>query len=325
MARKESSFCGVSIPSQGDKVKSIEQTMHDMARHRTLADEMQTALREYYHSIGNHQKADRVAGCGDYLKFRKYDDEEQTIKLHRANFCMHSMCPMCAWRKHSKNAVIFSRALDGMEDLHLVTLTVKNVSKPSKGLFVQIIKASTEMFKKQWKISSYIANFEVTNEGNGYHPHIHAIVQQPYWDKGVIQENMGYWRKKWGEKVGQAFAYLDIRPVWRKDGAVAEVTKYICKPQIKSRVGTKLLITDLEPALRGIRQIRTAGEMKRRIADVKSELKFDDFMDKMRFVGVDHTDIIAEWMNGKYIAYTWENLDLSREGGRFAPANTTRP
>lgn len=323
MSSVKSSFCDVSIPSQGDKVKSITQTMHDMARHRTLADDVQTELKKYYHSVGNHQKAGRIAGCGDYLKFRKYNDEEQTIKLHRANFCMHSMCPMCAWRKHSKNAIIISKALDGMEGLWLVTLTIPNVTKPTKTGFMELIKSSTEMLKKQWKITSYIANFEVTC-GAGYHPHIHAIVQQPNWTSQTIAENMSYWRGKWGKKTGNKFAYIDIEPVWNVNGAISEVTKYICKPAIKNSGDIAKMIADLEPALRGIRQIRTAGEIKQKIAAVKLGINSEKIKEKLAFVGISHTDIIAEWMNGKYIAYTWEST-LSREGVEICEANTTRP
>lgn len=324
MSNVKSSFCDVSIPSQGDKVKSITQTMHDMARHRTLADDVQTALQEYYHSIGNHQKAGRITGCGDYLKFRKYDDREQTIKLHRANFCKHNMCPMCAWRKHSKNAIIFGEALKGMENLYLITLTVPNIARPTKTAFMDMIKQSTEMLKKQWKITSYIANFEVTCNDSEYHPHIHVIAQQPHWDSRTIAENMGYWRGKWGKRTGNKFAYIDIERVWSSAGAVAEVTKYICKPAVKNGVDIAKMIADLEPALRGIRQIRTAGEIKQKIAEVKLGINSEKIKEKLAFVGISHTDIIAEWMNGKYIAYTWESA-LSREGVEICGANTTRP
>lgn len=324
MGFAESSSYAVSIPSQGDKVKSVVQTMHDMARHRTIADETQIALREYYHNIGNHQKADRIAGCGDYLKFRKYDDEEQTIKLHRANFCMHSMCPMCAWRKHSKNAVIFGQALAGMDNLYLITLTVPNIKKPSKSAFMDMIKQSTWMLKKQWKITSYIANFEITCKENEYHPHIHVVAQQSHWDSKIIAENMGYWRGKWGQRTGNKFAYIDIERVWDSRGAIAEVTKYICKPAIRNGVDITKMIADLEPALKGVRQIRTAGEIKQKIANVKLETSSEKLKERLTFVGVSHTDIIAEWMNGKYIAYTWESV-LSREGVEICEANTTRP
>ena len=324
MSQQKNTPDGVSIPSQGDKVKSIAKTMHDMARHRTLADNMQMALQEYYFDAKNYQKADRISGCGDYLKFRRYEDAEKTIKLHQANFCKHSMCPMCAWRKHSKNAVIFNQALDGMQDLYLITLTMPNTNRPTKKMFMDLIKQSTEMIKKQWKITSYIANFEVTCSSAGYHPHIHVIAHQPHWDSAIIAENMGYWRGKWGQKTGNKFAYIDIERVWNCNGAIAEITKYICKPAIKSDCDLKQVVQDLEPALHGIRQIRTAGEIKQKIAAVKKELNTEKIREKFAYIGVSHTDIIAEWMNGKYIAYTWESV-LSREGGRFAQANTTRP
>lgn len=317
MTKKESSFCEVSIPSQGDKVKSIAQTMHDMARHRTLADEVQTALQTYYRNAGNHQKASRIAGCGDYLRFRKYDDEEQTIKLHRANFCMHSMCPMCAWRKHSRNAVVLSEALSGIENLWLVTLTIPNITRPSKTAFMDLIKQSTEMLKKQWHITSYIANFEVTCGSGEYHPHIHAIVQQPHWTEKTIAENMGYWRGKWGKKTGNKFAYIDIERVWDTAGAIAEITKYICKPAVKNSGDIAKMIADLEPALHGIRQIRAAGEIKTRIAETKTSINLEKIKDKLTFVGVSHTDVIAEWMNGKYIAYTWESVLASSKTDKW--------
>ena len=324
MSKKSNPHDGIIIPSVGDSVKSLQDTIADMARHRILADDVQTELKKYYHSVENHQKADRIAGCGDYLKFRRYEDVEQTVKLHRANFCKHNMCPMCAWRKHSKNAIIFGEALKGMENLYLITLTVPNIARPTKTAFMDMIKQSTEMLKKQWKITSYIANFEVTCNDSEYHPHIHVIAQQPHWDSRTIAENMGYWRGKWGKKTGNKFAYIDIEPVWNVNGAISEVTKYICKPAIKNSGDIAKMIMDLEPALRGIRQIRTAGEIKQKIAAVKLGINSEKIKEKLAFVGISHTDIIAEWMNGKYIAYTWESA-LSREGVEICEANTTRP
>ena len=325
MAIKESPLCDIMIiPQIGDRVKSLEQTLSEMARHKTLAQDIQRILGEYYLEQGKYEKAHWIPQCGNWLKFRQYDNQEQTTKLMAANYCHHQLCPMCAWRRHIKNGAILSAALDGMESLYMVTLTVDNTPKIERERLREVIKQSTAMLRSMG-CSDYVANLEITySEEKGFHPHVHAIVYQPAWDRAQIAQNMAYWRKKWGQRMGGEHGYniLHIAPIEKLGGAVAEVTKYLCKP-MTPQDDIVVAIKELIPAIRRVRQIRAGGEIRKRMAKVKlgmlclaakeeNELGLNDCT---------YTEIISAWINGEYHT---EYL-LSREGGRFAPANTTRP
>ena len=60
-------------------------------------------LAESYKRLGM-KKSYRVAECGTYLEYKRFF-EDNSRKLHQANFCKVRLCPMCSWRRSRKYTV----------------------------------------------------------------------------------------------------------------------------------------------------------------------------------------------------------------------------
>lgn len=290
---------GAIIPSQGADVKA-QDIIAEVAEHKRLAADIQSALATYYRRAGEPKKADKIADCGKYLELRQYADPDNTATLHRGSWCMHSLCPMCAWRKHLRMGAVLDAAISGMDNLYLLTLTADNTQGLTRVQVMDMIAASTTMIRKVLQIDTYAANIEITERGRGYHPHIHAIVQQPYWSRWSISRSMADWRRKWGQLMGGKHGYnlLDIRQLTDSGGAVAEVTKYISKMSVDTDIERAVGV--LAPALRGIRQLRTAGEIKTRIATAKIDLATEQIQERIRLLGYDYNTMMMCWLGGGY-------------------------
>ena len=321
MSKKSNPHDDIIIPSAGDSVKSLQDTIAGIARHKTLAEKIQYALADYYRRKEKWEKAHWLPQCGSWLQWRQYTDPNKTAVLTAANYCHHALCPICAWRRHAKYGAIFSRALEGMNNLYMVTMTVDNTPTITREQLQDIIKKSTAMLRSL-KCSDYIANIEITySDKKGFHPHVHAIVQQKYWSPWIISRNMAEWRRKWGQKMGGKHGYNIIRidPINDTTSSVAEVTKYLCKPITKAE-NLQSVMDVLIPAVRRVRQIRTAGEMKKRILQAKIDTENDRWDEECELKKYDWYEVISQWINGQYVSFV-----PSRVGVEICGANTTRP
>lgn len=136
----------------------------------------------------------RLKSCGNYLEFHHYYTIG-TVKLAKARFCTQPLiCPFCAIRRASKTLDLYlQRFHQIMKEnptwkLSMITLTVKN--GPDLGeRFEHLHKAVQRVFsrrrdwlKKGWgqtewrKVHGWVGTYEVTEKGNGYHPHAHIMV-----------------------------------------------------------------------------------------------------------------------------------------------------
>jgi hypothetical protein len=268
-----------------------------------VAEEIQSILIDKYKAEGKHAKAHNIDVCGSYLLFRRYRDPQKTTKVVKANLCHHPLCPFCAWRKHSKNAMHIAKALHGMDNLYLLTLTIDNTETIAKPDISLLIKNSTHMMRKVMGCNDYVATIEITNKGKGFHPHVHAIVYMPNWSTSFVARSMAYWRKEWGKINNGVHGYniLQIEKIDTIDGAVQEVTKYITKVSTEvDGIPLKNAIHQLSDAIHGVRQLRSAGEIKKRIADAKKTADADDkfLIKSLEWYG--HDDIVAQWVQGHY-------------------------
>lgn len=137
----------------------------------------------------------RIAACGEYLAFKQYYTVGK-IRLSAANFCKcHLLCPLCAIRRGAKTlkAYLDRYAVILQENpglrLSLVTMTVKNGDDLGER-FDHLKKAIETLLKRRrrtlagergWhsefaKIAGLVGSYEVTNKGNGWHPHVHMLV-----------------------------------------------------------------------------------------------------------------------------------------------------
>lgn len=135
-----------------------------------------------------------LSGCGNYLAFRQYFTVGKT-RLTKASFCkQHLICPLCAIRRGSKTLEAYLKRYQAIKLQHpnwtlsMITLTVKN-GHDLEERFKHLQKAVQRVFKHrrkainegksrtEWrKVHGYVGTYEVTNKGQGWHPHAHIMV-----------------------------------------------------------------------------------------------------------------------------------------------------
>lgn len=182
--------------------------------------------------------------CASYLEFKLFEDESK--KLHLANFCRCRLCPMCNWRRSKKIFGQVSRIVQEIDKLNkydyiFLTLTLRNCVNNELEKNIDLIsKSFNNMFRNNKRIKNickgYFRALEVTynKKENTYHPHIHCII--------VVDKSYFHWRNKDYIKIKewctlwQYYLKVDYLPVCdvrklnsKNYKSIAEVSKYTVK------------------------------------------------------------------------------------------------
>jgi hypothetical protein len=136
----------------------------------------------------------KLAACGHYLGFRHYYTVGK-VRLTAATFCKaHLLCPLCAIRRGSKTLEAYTTRYNvimaenqGLK-LAMLTLTVKNGDDLAerfehlRSSFQRLLKHRRDYldkgrgFTEFSKVLGLVGAYEVTNKGNGWHPHAHMMI-----------------------------------------------------------------------------------------------------------------------------------------------------
>ena len=147
-------------------------------------------------SPASTKTAARLASCGNYLHFREYFTVGK-VRLHNATFCkQHLVCPLCAIRRGAKALGAYLTRWQVIQQErpelrpYLLTLTVKN-GPDLEERQAHLTKSLRKLLDKRrnfnagsrghpWtelcKAQGAVYTLELTNKGNGWHPHCHMIV-----------------------------------------------------------------------------------------------------------------------------------------------------
>jgi len=197
-------------------------------------------MHSFVHSNGYVNEAHKLSVCSSYLVFRNYYTVDD-VRLYAASFCKkHLLCPMCAIRRGSK---MLKAYLDKYETVraenpglkpYLVTLTVKNGDDLAERIthLRSALKRMTHARRNYLSGSGPFVEFarsqggfhsiEVTNRGEGWHPHVHMI-----WmcSSEPSQEALsGHWLALTGDSY-----IVDTRPLHDPVEGFLEVCKYALK------------------------------------------------------------------------------------------------
>lgn len=231
----------------GLKKRSLE--MRDFLR--DLSNDIPALMGDGKRNISTEMdEAKRVSselsGCANYLVFHNYYTVEQ-LRLSKVITCKrHLLCPFCAARRAAKqvekNGDRIKKVLEENKNLIpvMITLTVKNGEdleerishlRKSFGKLQQkrkdALRGKTET--EFTKVTGSMFSYEVTNKGNGWHPHIHMIaLLDDYIDQGKLS-------REW-EAITKDSKIVDIRKITSKTSdnldisdALLEVFKYAVK------------------------------------------------------------------------------------------------
>lgn len=288
-------------------------------------------LAKSYKRLGSN-KAYRVWECGSFLEFKRYK-EDNSLKLHNANFCKVRLCPMCAWRRSLKIFGQVSKVMDqatkvGNYRFIFLTLTCKNVygeelSEMLDILFYAFNKLTKrKAFKKS--VKGWFRGLEVTHNTNKisksyntYHPHFHMVlaVTKSYFNDKDYYISQEKWTSLW--KACLKVDYIPIVDVRAfKTGSsktisksVAEAAKYAVKDgdyMIKGFDGeidkeaTDNAVWILDSALARRRLSAFGGVLK----DIHKALNLDD-AEEGDLVNTDNDDEIRDDLNYVIERYNW--------------------
>lgn len=286
---------------------------------------------EVLQRIGEKKRALRVKDCGSFLEFGLFDDE--TVKLHRANFCSDPLCPQCAKRKSLKVFSQVSAVTDKLKNDYVflfVTLTVKNPIGDELGETCDLLYKSYQrlMDKKRMQfVKGAFRALEITVNRNTmpitYHPHLHVIVavKKDYF-KSSDYLSQAELAELWGASLGVDYTpIVDIRvcrekgltkdgkPIYKSiKSAVAEVAKYAVKAS-DYLSGTdeqnEEVVKTLLSVLRNRRMFAFTGVLRA----VRQKLKLDE-VETGDLVHIEATEkpssalLVAKlyfsWYNGNY-------------------------
>lgn len=189
--------------------------------------------------------------------------------------CRRRWCPCCARAISAERVRKYERRLQGLQWPLWLTLTIRNRDDLS---VVDDLKAGWKQFRRRKlfteRTKGGLWSLEVTERGNGWHPHIHAMLDCEWLaadtpppcrgdDAKRIAEKISYAKAElasvWGECIGQE---VGIALAVRKSGmtAVRELLKYAVKGS--DLLATTLPIADLIRSIDAGRTISTFGSLR---------------------------------------------------------------
>jgi len=141
------------------------------------------------------------------------------------NRCEQKFCPICAARLARERRETVEWWTKQIPQPKHVVLTTRNSETLSREK-VRAFKAAFAKLRRQKFARNWLGGFyslEVTNEGRGWHLHLHALINARFIPADVLA-------REWGKLVGQEFAIVKVKDC-RDRSYLGEVTKYAVKGQ----------------------------------------------------------------------------------------------
>jgi hypothetical protein len=139
------------------------------------------------------------------------------------NRCELGHCPLCQARLSRERKQSVEWWTRQVQQPKHVVLTVRNTAVFTKA-YVVWFKAAWGRLRRSSLAAAWNGGFyslEVTNEGRGWHLHLHALVDARWIDAKALAI-------KWAKLTGQDFSIVKVKDVRQAD-YLAEVTKYAVK------------------------------------------------------------------------------------------------
>lgn len=181
--------------------------------------------------------------------------------------CRCRWCPACAPLVSAERAARWATAIGNLQWPLFVTLTIPNSENPES---LRFLRKKWSAFRRRKiireRVAGGVATFEITNKGNGWHPHLHAVCDcrwlaihtpepRPTDPAEVIAEKCRRAQEEltaqWSHMIDVPKSMVYVRRVYGS-GIVQEILKYACK-------GSELVESPdaIAPMLRVLKQTRT--------------------------------------------------------------------
>lgn len=204
---------------------------------------------------GRPDLADPIRECHEHWMVRQCTGCRKSNRFW--NRCDKFYCPNCQPKLARTRAEGIQWWASTIRQPKHVILTVRNVPVLTVGYVRRIKKAFNQLrktkFAKAWVGGCY--SIEVTNEGNGWHVHLHILVDCRWVDGEQLA-------LEWAKRVKQDFAIVKVKDC-RGGDYVREVTKYAVKGTDLAKWAGEQAIEYIL-AMTGVRCFGTFGTLYRR-------------------------------------------------------------
>ena len=213
---------------------------------------------------GADHLADPLAACGEpfALTCACCGTQKESI-----THCRKRWCPECASMLSAMRYTKWVHAIEQLQWPLFLTFTIPNSEDPE---CLTHLKKCWAKFRRRKifasKVTGGVGTFEITNKGNGWHPHIHAVVDcewlsihvpPPFrWESKAVKAQKFDLAKRelsaaWADQIGHPHGVCWVRRVYGH-GVVQEILKYAVK-------GDELLSSPdpIAPMLEVLRRTRT--------------------------------------------------------------------
>lgn len=232
--------------------------------HRDLQPQIdRQALADRLRHEGASDLAKHLDACGHLLPLTCTNCGNPRATETR---CRKRWCPVCAPLVARTRLQRWNAAVLAMQWPLFVTLTRSNSADPES--LRELRKAWAKFRRRKLirdRVQGGVASLEITNNGNDFHPHLHAMIDCRWLalhtrepkrgdDRETVAElcrsAKGELTRAWADQLGQPTAIVDACRV-TGGAATAYVLKYATKP-------AELLAmkTDLAPLIRVLRKTR---------------------------------------------------------------------
>lgn len=297
---------------EGPKASDSEKRLNRYGTARRVTDALLGTITDDQLRRAGITKPEQVRHCGNWLRFRHYYTVDQH-KLSAGNFCKKPLiCGLCAILRGSRLLASYLARLQLVQlvepDLRpaLVTVSVRNGSDLDERL--SHLRASLKTLHARrhrpqqpsvmHAVAGGVYSIEVTETGNGWHPHAHAIWMVPQGHAALDSSPEWAFQKlspEWHRITGDSYI-VDARPITPTEeenpyaAGFCEVFKYAVKP---AELGRDRLLEAL-PVLLGQRLVGAFGCFY----GIKEPDKLTDDLDTLR--GLPFFEYFYLFMRGRY-------------------------
>lgn len=209
------------------KLETTGVTRH-VAAGRLMFGELWKAATTHKFSVaaklkeaGMREEAESLEDCHSRLIYGQCDNCHK-VQVFR-NRCDRFYCPECQPKLSKRRAASVAWWTVEIGQPKHVVLTVQNIPTLARGHVDEIKKWFTRLrhrkFCRNWRGGFY--SVEITNEGRGWHLHLHVLVDARWIDAGELA-------RQWAAVTGNFGKIVKVKDC-RKADYLAEVTKYAVK------------------------------------------------------------------------------------------------
>lgn len=191
-----SATTSVPVPPPYDPTAAITRRKKHFLRKRRIAQKMRDA--------NLIPQADALDYCGEYTTIMACRNCGHTVRVPCR--CKLRICPLCSFKEAKKRGEYLKAMTRHMAHPKLVTLTMPLwLDEAGKG--IKFIRQAFNALRKTdvfWKVVGGSYQIEIKIKDNGFHIHIHSLLDCPYMP---YQQLWSAWKKIIGHECPQ----VDIR------------------------------------------------------------------------------------------------------------------